>query len=104
LLLVIVIYIDLLSHVDLDFLELNMLQLMFLNDEMIGWCHILEEGRLHHEIFNFNNHFAERSTQLLRCVACLDPNNSFANYDKDKLIQVSYHVVILTDRHTAFPL
>jgi hypothetical protein len=54
--------------------------------------------RLHHEIFNvaldqviveFNNHFAERSTQLLRCVACLDPNNSFANYDEDKLVELA---------------
>jgi hypothetical protein len=30
-------------------------------------------------IVELNNHFAERFTQLLRCIACLDPKNSFAN-------------------------
>jgi hypothetical protein len=53
---------------------------------------------LHHEIFNvvldqviveFNNRFVERSTQLLRCVACLDPSNYFANYDEDKLVELA---------------
>jgi hypothetical protein len=40
-------------------------------------------------IVEFNNRFAERSTQLLRCIACLDPNNSFANYDREKLVQLA---------------
>jgi hypothetical protein len=53
---------------------------------------------LKNEIFNvvhdkviveFNNRFAERSTQLLRCSACLDPKNSFANYDREKLVQLA---------------
>ena len=44
--------------------------------------------RFRYEIFNvvhdqvlveLNNRFAEKSTQLLRCIACLDPKNSFAN-------------------------
>jgi hypothetical protein len=37
-------------------------------------------------IVELNNRFTERSTQLLRCIACLDPKNSFANYDEDKLV------------------
>jgi hypothetical protein len=51
-----------------------------------------------HEIFNvvldqliveLNNRFGERSTQLLKCIACLDPRNSFANFDVDKLIELA---------------
>ncbi|PNT73572.1 hypothetical protein BRADI_2g60463v3, partial [Brachypodium distachyon] len=52
----------------------------------------------HHGIFNvvldkilveLNNRFAERSTQLLRCIACLDPKNSFANFDQEKLLELA---------------
>ncbi|XP_008652970.1 uncharacterized protein [Zea mays] len=75
---------------------------------------------LHHEIFNvvldqviveFNNRFAERSTQLLRCVACLDPSNSFANYDEDKLVELAqiyvddfteYDCIVLRDQLDTF--
>lgn len=51
-----------------------------------------------HEIFNvvldqiiveLNNRFAERSTHLLRCIACLEPRNSFANYDEDRLVELA---------------
>jgi len=38
-----------------------------------------------HIIVKINNRFAEKSTQLLRCIACLDLRNSFANYDKSKI-------------------
>jgi hypothetical protein len=71
-----------------------------------------------------NNCFAERSTQLLRCIVCLDPQNSFANFDEDKLIELAQIYVVdftqwrmqvlhvgdlaikmmQTDRHTTFPL
>jgi hypothetical protein len=40
-------------------------------------------------IVELNNRFAERSTQLLRCIACLDPRNLFANYDREKLIELA---------------
>jgi hypothetical protein len=40
-------------------------------------------------IVELNNRFAERSTRLLRCIACLDPKNSFANYDCEKLIELA---------------
>jgi hypothetical protein len=74
----------------------------------------------HHAIFNvvldqiiveFNNRFAERSTQLLRCIACLDPKNSFANFDKDKLIELArmyaddfsqYDCIVLRDQLGTF--
>nr|XP_051210165.1 uncharacterized protein LOC127327429 [Lolium perenne] len=74
----------------------------------------------HHEIFNvvldqiivdFNNRFAERSTQLLRCIACLDPKNSFANFDSDKLIELArmyahdfsqYECIVLRDQLGTF--
>uniref|UniRef100_A0ACD5V035 Uncharacterized protein n=1 Tax=Avena sativa TaxID=4498 RepID=A0ACD5V035_AVESA len=52
----------------------------------------------HHNIFivvtdqilvELNNRFAERSTHLLRCIACLDPKNSFSNFDQDKLLELA---------------
>ncbi|CAD6260946.1 unnamed protein product [Miscanthus lutarioriparius] len=53
---------------------------------------------IHHGIFNvvldqiiceLNNRFPERSTQLLRCVACLDPTNEFANFKIEKLVELA---------------
>ena len=32
-----------------------------------------------------NHRFSEASTDLLDCIACLDPNNGFSNFDMDKL-------------------
>jgi hypothetical protein len=40
-------------------------------------------------IVELNNHFTERSTQLLRCISYLDPRNSFASYDKAQLIELA---------------
>jgi hypothetical protein len=40
-------------------------------------------------IVELNNRFAKRSTQLLRCIACLDPINSFDNYNEDKLVDLA---------------
>jgi hypothetical protein len=31
----------------------------------------------------------QKSTQLLRRIACIDPKNYFANYDGDKLIELA---------------
>ena len=39
-------------------------------------------------IVELNNCFPERSTQLLRCIVCLDPKNSFANYDREKIVEL----------------
>jgi hypothetical protein len=47
----------------------------------------------------------------LRCVACLDPNKSFANYDEDKLVElakiyvddfIEYDCVVLRDQLDTF--
>jgi hypothetical protein len=62
-------------------------------------------------IVEFNNCFAERSTQLLRCVPCLDLSNSFANYDEDKIVELAqiyvddfteYDCIILRDQLDTF--
>jgi hypothetical protein len=73
-----------------------------------------------HEIFNvaldqliveLNNLFGERSTQLLKCIACVDPRNSFANFDVDKLIELAklyvadftpYNCIVLKDQLEIF--
>ena len=36
------------------------------------------------------SHFSETSTKLLLFMACLNPNNSFASFDKSKLIQLAH--------------
>ncbi|XP_071725268.1 uncharacterized protein [Rutidosis leptorrhynchoides] len=36
-----------------------------------------------------NNYFNETSTELLCCVACLNPNDTFSAFDKLKLIRLS---------------
>ena len=50
------------------------------------------------EIFNtvinllineLNNRFNERNTELLLCVACLNPSDGFASFNKEKLVQLA---------------
>ena len=36
-----------------------------------------------------NHRFSEASTDLLDCIACLDPNNEFSNFDMDKLAHLA---------------
>ncbi|CAH9100982.1 unnamed protein product, partial [Cuscuta europaea] len=40
-------------------------------------------------IVEMNNRFSEASTELLTCIACLDPRNSFYQFDIDKLIHMA---------------
>jgi len=40
-------------------------------------------------ICELSNRFPQRSIQLLRCVACLDPTNEFANFEIEKLVKVT---------------
>ncbi|XP_019155155.1 PREDICTED: uncharacterized protein LOC109152027 [Ipomoea nil] len=41
------------------------------------------------QLQELNNHFNEKNTELLLCVACFDPMNSFAMFDKHKLIRLA---------------
>ncbi|XP_019184047.1 PREDICTED: zinc finger MYM-type protein 1-like [Ipomoea nil] len=36
-----------------------------------------------------NNRFNEKNTELLLCVTCFDPKNSFVKFDKDKLVRLT---------------
>ena len=36
-----------------------------------------------------NDRFTETSTELLICMSCLDPNNSFSSFNKDRLVQLA---------------
>ena len=36
-----------------------------------------------------NHRFSESSTDLLDCIACLDPKNGFSNFDMDKLAHLA---------------
>jgi hypothetical protein len=40
-------------------------------------------------IVEMNNRFAEKSTQLLRSIACLDPKKSFDYFDEEKLVELA---------------
>ena len=41
------------------------------------------------QLQELNSRFTETTTELLRCIACLDPNNYFSSFNKDKLLQLS---------------
>ena len=50
-------------------------------------------------------------SKLLKCIACLDPRNSFANFDEDKLVELgklyvadfsSYDCIVLRDKLEIF--
>ena len=36
-----------------------------------------------------NHRFSEASTDLLDCIACLDPKNEFSNFDMDKFAHLA---------------
>ena len=40
------------------------------------------------QLQELNNHFSEANTDLLLCMACLNPSNSFVAFDKEKLIRL----------------
>jgi hypothetical protein len=40
-------------------------------------------------IVEMNHRFSETSTRLLKCIACLDPRDSFANFDHEKLLELA---------------
>ena len=41
------------------------------------------------QLQEFNNRFSEANTDLLLCMACLNPSNSFVAFDKEKLIRLA---------------
>ena len=49
-----------------------------------------------------NHPFSEASTDLLDCIACLDPTNGFSNFDMDKLAYLAdlYPVDFISIGHT----
>ena len=36
-----------------------------------------------------NHRFSEANTDLLDCIACLDPKNEFSNFDMDRLVYLA---------------
>ena len=41
------------------------------------------------QLQELNNHFSEVNTDLLLCMACLNPSNSFVAFNKEKLIHLA---------------
>ena len=41
------------------------------------------------QLQELNNRFIEVNTELLLCIACLNPRHSFLAFDKEKLIQLA---------------
>ena len=41
------------------------------------------------QLQELNNHFSEANTDLLLCMACLNPSNSFVAFNKEKLIRLA---------------
>ncbi|XP_042467270.1 zinc finger MYM-type protein 1-like [Zingiber officinale] len=87
------------------FCELNMIPILDMEDNMLTRGHGRRRGQLitnfHHyrvEIFcqvvdliiqEMNNRFTEVSTELLGCISCLHPRNSFSQFDVHKLIHLA---------------
>ncbi|XP_042403949.1 zinc finger MYM-type protein 1-like [Zingiber officinale] len=87
------------------FCELNMISILDMEDNMLTRGHGRRRGQLitnfHHyrvEIFcqvvdliiqEMNNRFTEVSTELLGCISCLHPRNSFSQFDVHKLIHLA---------------
>ncbi|XP_031251509.1 uncharacterized protein LOC116109438 [Pistacia vera] len=46
-----------------------------------------QKGEAYMQLQELNTRFTEVSTELLLCMACLDPSNSFSAFDKHKLIR-----------------
>ena len=44
---------------------------------------------IHMQLQELNNRFFEANTDLLLCIACLNPSNSFVAFDKEKLIRLA---------------
>ncbi|PKU68566.1 hypothetical protein MA16_Dca020834 [Dendrobium catenatum] len=71
-------------------------------ERFIGIKHVASTNTdLHHYCVEFfytiidmqlqelNNRFFEASTELLLCISCLNPSNSFSAYNKEKLIRLA---------------
>ncbi|XP_078168487.1 uncharacterized protein LOC144562989 [Carex rostrata] len=41
------------------------------------------------QLQELNDRFTENSTELLICMSCLDPSNSFSSFNKDRLVQLA---------------
>ena len=41
------------------------------------------------QLQELNNHFSKANTDLLLCMACLNPSDSFVALDKEKLIRLA---------------
>nr|XP_027071964.1 zinc finger MYM-type protein 1-like [Coffea arabica]XP_027120906.1 zinc finger MYM-type protein 1-like [Coffea arabica] len=54
-----------------------------------GWDFLLDEVYL--QLQELNNRFNEVNMELLLCMACLNPSDSFAAFDKKKLIRLVEH-------------
>ena len=64
-------------------------------------CNTQQNTNLHHycvELFyividlqlqGLNNRFSEANTELLLCMACLNPSNSYVTFDKENLIRLA---------------
>ncbi|XP_050255202.1 uncharacterized protein LOC126701110 [Quercus robur] len=50
---------------------------------------LVDESFIDIQLQELNNHFSEANTNLLLCMACLNPSNSFVAFDKEKLIHLA---------------
>jgi hypothetical protein len=75
------------------------------------FCYKIFNVVLDHLVVELSNHFGERSMELLKYIRCLDPWNSFTNFDKNKLVELtilyiddisSYYYICLRDQLETF--
>ncbi|KAK4606302.1 hypothetical protein RGQ29_000516 [Quercus rubra] len=60
------------------------------------------------QLQELNNRFSEANTNLLLCMACLNPSNSFVAFDKEKLIRLANEPLaeklVSIRKHETYPL
>ncbi|CAN6557401.1 unnamed protein product [Malus baccata var. baccata] len=55
-----------------------------------GWESLFDEvSSFYKQLTELNDRFTEKNTELLLCVACLSPSNSFSAFDKEKLMRLA---------------
>lgn len=46
------------------------------------------------QLQELNNHFKKANTELLLCVVCVNPSNSFSTYNKQKLTHLAQFYLV----------
>ncbi|XP_030924980.1 uncharacterized protein LOC115952023 [Quercus lobata] len=67
----------------------TILNLILIFSAIVDVLEIIEEDVIDMQLQELNNRFSEANTDLLLCMACLNPRDSFVAFDKENLIRLA---------------